>query len=157
MPCDLGREFRANYGGRFPHLSPLDSEVFAEFLKIKGMLIECIWCDVRVGKGETPPDNLPEPYRTQLILNSQKRIDAVIKFFNDPLLYICEVRPRAGPGSLGSALTVWYLFAQEDERPAKPCVITDKLAPDMRGTLLFHNVTILETGTPIRAGVQEES
>jgi hypothetical protein len=132
--------------GRFPHLSPEDAEIFKKFLKLHGEKVEGIWADVRVGKGQSAPDDVSESTKRLAILNSQKRIDIVLKWKAHNILWITEVRIRSGPGSLGSALTTWFLFKEEDPRPAIPAIITDIAAPDMKGAYKNFKVELIETG-----------
>lgn len=143
---ELGRAYTPEHMGRFSHLSPLDSEIFTKFLNVQGSKLEGIWADVRVGKGQSAPEGVSESTARMAILNSQKRIDIILKWKDTNILWIAEVRMRAGAGALGSALLTWYLFKQEDPRPAMPAIITDVTQPDMKEAIAHFKIELVETG-----------
>lgn len=143
---ELGRAYTPKHMGRFSHLSLEDSEIFKKFLTLHASKLEGIWADVRVGKGQSAPEGVSESTARAAILNSQKRIDIILKWKESNILWITEVRIRAGPGSLGSALTTWFLFKEDDPRPAVPAIITDIVQPDMKDAIAFFKCELVETG-----------
>lgn len=144
---DLGPKRSPLFRGKLQHISPQDRSIFLLFLEIYEPALEALFYDVRVGKGVEAPKNTSEKMAIMFKKNTQRRIDVVAKFIDNKFLYICEIRPNAGPGSVGNAITNFLLFSNEDPRPSKPAIITDILAQDMQLILNKLNIVLFETNS----------
>lgn len=142
---DLGTKRNTLYKGKPPHISALDKQILDVFLAIWILELDALYYDVRVGQGVPIPPETNENMARMFTMNTQRRIDLVFQLTTTDTLYIAEIRPNAGPGALGNALTNYALFTNEDTRPARPAIITDHLAQDMALVLQKFNIALFET------------
>jgi hypothetical protein len=123
--------FPAEILAKYPHMAPLDVPVWEKFLIQHGPEFTGFDYDVRVGKGITPAADLPEPYRSDAIMLSQKRIDVV--GYRPSGIWIIEVKPQASIAALGQVLTYTELFiaTRRHDLPVTPIVVCESIDTDM--------------------------
>lgn len=142
----MGEPFDPSWRGRYPQVSPRDRDILDRFLDFHESGIKTLWYNVYVGEGLLIEDPENPEISEGFQQSTQRRIDVVVEFLDQSELHIAEVRPYAGPGALGSALTTWYLFKEEDQRPSVPAIITDRLATDMKAVHENFLVRVFEVG-----------
>ncbi len=146
MVVDLGLTIAPQAPQRMRHVSSLDRPIMERFIYQYEDKIESLWYDVRVGKGVVAIDEKNEKLRKMYIGATQRRIDVIIKFLDQVELYLTEIRPHADPGSIGNALTTWFLFKREDPRPVIPCILTDHVGQDIQIVADNFNIKIFQVG-----------
>jgi hypothetical protein len=127
---------------KYPHMLPVEIELWDWFLATHPGLYEKYEYDVHVGKGvEIPPDT-PKNIAEMSKKLTQKRIDAV--GYKEGEIGIFEVKPYAGASALGQLLTYKALFIEE-RRPKemiKLYVVTDRLSWDMDRVFHYYRVDV---------------
>lgn len=146
MTIELGAKRVPSFRGKWPHVAPLDREILERFLDQREGDIEALYYNVYVGEGIIVETEVDRNLRIGFQKITQRRIDVVLKFYTDSMLYITEIRPHAEPGAVGNALVTWILFRNRDERPSRPAILTDELAQDMQETLEYFNIRLWEVG-----------
>jgi len=102
---------------KFPHMLPVEAELWDKFLSIRQPPFEKLEYDVHVGDAPERPPDLPEYLWGMFKSVNQKRIDVV---GHDPdVIYVIEVKPRAGLSALGQVLAYKFLYLR-DFKPTKP-------------------------------------
>jgi len=117
---------------RYPHMLPVEAEIWDKFLKIRQPPFESLEYDVHVGDVPPIPETLPEYLRGMFQSVYSKRIDVVA---HDPdVIYVIEVKPRAGLSALGQCLAYKYLY-ERDFKPDKPVqmrIVCEREEPNIR-------------------------
>lgn len=88
---------------KLPGMLPQETRIFEAWWKLYGYQYESAEFNVRVGTGIDPGPTVDDAARRGAILNSQYRIDAVLR--TGPLVDIVEVKYRASPLALGQLLS----------------------------------------------------
>lgn len=120
----------------------LDSEtaLVKRWLRDHGSNYQGFDFNVRVGRGNTPPANLPEPYRSQAIDASRRIVDVVA--YLPTAVDLHEVKGRADPCSVGQLRAYSWLWNRD--RPDMPVagwgVICALLDDDMAFVLASEGV-----------------
>jgi len=124
---------------RYPHMGPMESQIWHRFLAITNLRFTRINYDVRVGTGVLPKW-LEEEYKRKLKLYEQglisyaslRETEAIIKSITaltqlridvvaetEKEVWIFEVKPRAGRSALGQ-LESYYWWYVRQYKPVKP-------------------------------------
>ncbi len=124
---------------RYPHLGPIEVEIWEEFLRKTDLKFIKLEYDVRVGEPKVPKYYY-DRYRTLKKLAEVdpkykfelKVVEATIKCFEaltklridvvgetEDAIWIFEVKPRAGRSALGQLLAYAYWYERQ-YRPTKP-------------------------------------
>ncbi len=134
--------------GNFPHLSPLDREIWLRFLDQQASAWQTFAYDVAVGGQDAPPGITDEPIRRAWKYSTAKRIDAVGQRPEELSLF--EVRPDAQASAIGHLLTYLHLFREEnpDPRPVRLYLVTDYIADDVRRVATAQRIAVLTYPPP---------
>ena len=95
---------------RFPHMMPEDIPVWERWLTTHVNDWSSVQYDVHVGEGVTLPTDFGEPFLSNAMHLSQKRIDVVL-FYTDRVVII-EVKALAGWKSIGQMVGYPLLYAE---------------------------------------------
>ena len=128
---------------KYPHMAPQDVPIWTRFLASYGPRFTGIDYDVRVGKGITPPADLPEPYASDAILLTQKRIDAV--GYTPTAIWVIEVKPEASISALGQILTYTDLFraSRKPDHPVLSVIVCETIDADILPIFKRQGITLL--------------
>lgn len=119
----------------FPHLLPLDIEIWEAFLAERGDLYFRFEYDVRVGHGRDPGPSVGRDIQQMAIGLSQRRIDAVGFQMNQ--ITIIEITARADLKCLGQ-VTAYPVLYQEKFQPTdiiRTLIVAGELGCDLGSTL----------------------
>lgn len=132
---------------QFPHMMPEEIPVWENWLAAHDLTDSSIDYDVKVGTEIQDIEDMPEPYKSNCIMLSKKRIDAVIT--SPDRITIVEVKKCAGWSAIGQALGYTYLFQTEynPDLPVTPLIVTETLTPDVQA-ILDHYQIPYEIATP---------
>ncbi len=130
---------------RYPHMGPMEAQIWHKFLATTDLKIININYDVRVGTGAVPKDIMDEYQRRLELYNkglatldyvkeyesiiksitalTQLRIDVVAETPDE--IFIIEVKPRAGRSALGQleSYHFWYLKQFSPTKPVRLAVV----------------------------------
>ena len=128
---------------KYPGMRLADEVIWDEFIKKNPDSFLGCWYNVPLG------DPFPEEAaKEEAVQNggydvSQWRIDVVAK--TKDTWVVIELKPNAGPGSLGQALTYSKLLEKEWglTQPVIPVVITDSLSPILEQAAALLKVQVL--------------
>ena len=102
---------------KYPHMMPLDREVWERFLDQYASLFVGFAYDVHVGSGVNPDPEWSPSIRRDAHRLTQYRIDALGQATQG--LFVIEVKPRPAIGILGQVLGYMTLF-KADYKPPGP-------------------------------------
>lgn len=124
----------------FPAMLPAEVAVFRGWLKIHEAEYSRFDYNVRIGPGFDPGDTVPADVRSQAILNTQKRIDAVAWKGNTPT--IIEVKDRAGLSAIGQILGYEVLWRLDNPGGPPPSIllVARVLGVAVEPVLVAHNI-----------------
>jgi hypothetical protein len=127
---------------KYPHMLPYEAELWDRFLSIRRPPFLQLEYDVHVGDAPPPPETLPDYLVNMFKSVNMKRIDVVA---HDPdVIYVVEVKGRAGLSALGQVLAYKYLY-ERDFKPGKPVemrIVCERLEPNIDEIAKEHNVYI---------------
>lgn len=117
---------------KYPHFMPYHIGIWEKFISNNPGFFERVDYDIKVGTGMKLPPEAEEPYKSDLIELSKKRIDVI--GYKKNVIYIIEIKPRAGLQAIGQALGLQKLYDSEysGERKTYPCIISDSELADMK-------------------------
>lgn len=115
----------------YPHMMPEDLPVWRSFLKDGGIPAALYDYDIKVGTPISGLGDMPEPYRSNSEMLSQKRIDAVATTDNE--IWIIEVKDEASWSAIGQALGYRLLFVRDFQPalPVVPLIVARHFPPDV--------------------------
>jgi len=115
----------------YPHLLPLDIDLWERFLKANTNRFLAYEYDVRVGFGRDPGAETASNIRQMSIDLSQRRIDAI--GHTDADLTIIEITVSAGLRAIGQILAYPILFSTRNPTtlPVKILVVANEIQTDM--------------------------
>jgi hypothetical protein len=117
---------------KYPHMLPAESEIWDKFLSQRSPPFIALEYDVHVGDTPEPPPTLPDYLVGMFKSVYSKRIDVVA---HDPdVIYVIEVKPRAGLSALGQCIAYKYLY-ERDYKPVKPVqmrIVCEREEPNIR-------------------------
>lgn len=144
MPLPLLLEFvpfEKRY--KYPHMMPEDRAIWERFIDANPMAFEMCAYDVPVG-------SVPE-FDTTVNAESggnaeklyKKKIDVVA--FKGEVLFIIELKPKAGTGTIGQVKGYRTLFKRDynPKQILQAMIITDEMRPDMEFLAEEERVQIL--------------
>lgn len=127
---------------KYPHMLPVEAELWDKFLSQRRPPFINVEYDVHVGDAPEPPAGTPDYLLNMFKSVSQKRIDAVA---HDPdVVYVIEVKPRAGLSALGQVLAYKFLY-ERDYKPSKPVemrIVCERKEMNIDEVAATHNVHI---------------
>ena len=107
----------------FPHLLPLDRELWIDFLDLPANVYKDYQYDVKVGDGRDPGPDFPDHIRQMALNISRRRIDAI--GFTGTTPTIIEISTNAGLTQLGQLMAYPCLYkiqTPESPEPQRPLV-----------------------------------
>lgn len=134
-----------NYEKRYwyPHMKPYDRAIWERFIEANPDKFIKVAYDVCVGTGSPANPIVSEQTGGDVYKLYQRKIDVVA--FDDKATHIIELKPEAGPSSVGQVLFYKMLFV-EDFKPEfipRCVIITDKLLPGMARFAELYDVNII--------------
>lgn len=116
---------------KYPHMSPVDIEVWQHFLNVYPNLFHNLAYDVRVGTGIPPANKYQSALERDWKMLTQKRIDAAA--FHDDKIYIIELKGTATVSAPGQVLayTILYKHTFKPTRILQPVLIYHYASPDI--------------------------
>ncbi len=131
---------------KYPHMMPMDSEIWNRFLIFGKFLPDRVYYDVRVGRGVEPPEGSPEWLKKYAKINYTKRIDVIGSTIDR--WWIIECKPGASYWALGQVIFYSWAFKNEiaDDKEIIPVVITDVVDEDLRPLFDLAGVLVFEVG-----------
>jgi len=127
---------------KYPHMAPLDKEVWERFLAKYGKEYQRMYYDVKVGKGVEPdPEWMPSIQRDAKVL-SRFRIDVIAE--KTDTYEVIEVKPRPSMGIIGQIIGYTKLFIQDysPTKPVSPVVVCEQIADEIRELLIEQGATV---------------
>ena len=127
----------------YPHMNVRDVEIWERFIdKFVGAYNQ-VQYDFHIG--EAPPFNTlmdDDTDKNQDMLY-RLRIDAIGE--TDTEIDICEVKPNAGPSTIGQVKSYKTLYERDEEpkKPVRAVIITDKENPNMAYLCKQENVFLI--------------
>ena len=116
---------------KYPHMMPLDAEVWGKYLAEAGDTLSEVWYDVHVGQGMLGAG--VGSVRMQKVSQgvSRKRIDVVAAVAQG--FWVIEVKPWASMQAVGQVLCYTRLFMREYEvaGAVRPVIICDRADEDL--------------------------
>jgi len=117
---------------KYPHMLPFEAELWDRFLAQVSPPFVKLEYDVHVGDYPEPPPDLPEWLKNAYISVYRKRIDVVAH--RDDVIFVIEVKHRAGMSALGQVLAYKYLYIR-DFKPQKPVamrIVCEREEPNIK-------------------------
>jgi len=96
---------------KYPHMAPLDTVVWSEWLRQHGAQVSRVWYDVKVGAVPSLPPHSPAYVYDMAEGISTKRIDAIAEIEGE--LWVCEVKPFGNAAGMGQALLYGILLQEK--------------------------------------------
>ena len=120
---------------QFPHLLPLDIEIWEAFLEERDDLYFRFEYDVRVGAGRDPGQNFEPNIRQMAIDLSHRRIDAVGFQINQ--ITIIEITAKADLKCIGQVMAYPILYKEKFQPTEllRTLIVADELGTDLESTL----------------------
>ncbi len=117
---------------RYPHMFPLDIEIWERFLSHYSDDYSGFSYDVKVGTGVPVREGTPENYARMQEILSKYRIDAIGTRSSG--IDIIEVKPEAGTIAIGQVVTYTSLYRRDlsPTLPIRGVIVTNRELPDMR-------------------------
>ena len=133
---------------KYPHLLPIDCEVWDLWLRTHQYQYESFDYDVRVGEGRDPGPEFPDYIRQMAIANSQRRIDAIGYAGNRIDLF--EITHSAGLRAVGQCVTYPILYRQtyNPGLHTRMYLVAGRLHTDIEVVLRSLPIRFVVTGLP---------
>lgn len=96
---------------RYPHMSPMDNQVWNRYIRENPQAFTEVWYDVRVGTAMVIPRGGPDFLKVVADGVSRKRIDVVGRLGG--IYWIVEIKPLGMMKGLGQLITYRDLFIKE--------------------------------------------
>lgn len=120
-------EKRASY----PHMSFRDKELWDKFVEKYPDAYNTCQYDFHLGDGPNfnTLDDDGEDFNQDMLY----RVRADVIAFSDNQIDIIEVKPNAGPSTIGQVMSYWKLYMRDEEPKQKVglVIVTDKENPNM--------------------------
>lgn len=128
---------------KYPHMDQQDIKVWERFIEKYPDYYDSVDYDVRVGEGREYPMAEEGPYKEDMKLLTQLRIDAV--GYKGDEIHIIEVKPRLSFTALGQTITYTNLYAKTYPVSNRliPVVVAEEEVPDVRKTADDMGITVL--------------
>jgi len=146
--ADLGRGQEPIVMPSYPHMMPLDADVWTRFLSDGGSLFSKVWYDVHVGKGIVGPIGVSSNTFAISQAVGRKRIDVVASVAGG--YWIVEVKPRGSMQAVGQVLCYTKLFLEEYtvSGEVRGVIICDQADPDLLSAYDDFGVGVILAGGP---------
>jgi len=124
----------------YPHLLPVDAEVWQQFLLNPPIRFDRFDYDVRIGLGVDPGDKYPPNYRKMCLDLSRMRIDAI--GYTSTSIYIIEITRHAGLKALGqlTAYPTLYRKSYPTTQIVIPYLVCLDFTTDMQAVFDTHGL-----------------
>jgi hypothetical protein len=124
----------------YPHLLPVDIEVWERWLTKNGADFLSFDYDVRVGDGRDPGESYSPNIRQMGIDLSQRRIDAV--GHQPGQITIIEITRSAGLKTIGQTMAYPVLYRRKFnyDGPLQSIIVCESVQDDMTAVLNAHNI-----------------
>lgn len=96
---------------RYPHMGPLEIEIWTAFLERHRTYYQAFEYDVKVGEGQSIDPEWPQWLQRQVSILSKRRIDAV--GYAPGERWILEVKPDLGASVIGQLLLYKRLYIEK--------------------------------------------
>jgi len=124
----------------YPHMFPLDIEIWERFLDKHGSIYTGFDYDVKVGLGAPPLPDMSENFARMQDTLSKFRIDVV--GYDSSFIYIIEVKPEASTVAIGQIVSYLNLYERDfsPTLPLRGVIVTDRELPDIRYLTSEYNI-----------------
>lgn len=135
----IGR-FGYKFLGKFPHLSKAETLIWNRFIEKYPDFCDRVDYDVIVGSGPRPSKDLSQEWENNAHYLGSYKIDVV--GYKDDIIYIFELKQRAGPSAIGQLFTYMLLYQEQmaKGKEVEPVLITNQERPDMRKICNEHDI-----------------
>ncbi len=129
---------------KYPHMFPLDIEVWERFLDKYDSLYNTFVYDARVGKKTWVFPHWKKEYKKDARVLSQLRIDVL--GFRENTIDVIEVKPRFSSSTIGQLLTYHELFKKdfETKRPVRAVVVAGDIDPNLQPMLEKFKIAYIQ-------------
>lgn len=136
---------------KFPHLLPVDAQLWQQFLQQYGGSYSMFEYDVRVGQGRDPGAAYPGNIRYDAIVLSQRRIDVI--GYQAKSITLFEVTASAGLTALGQLIAYPHLYIEtfSPDRAVQPHLVTYAFQPDIEKLFVAQAIpyTVIKPTQPL--------
>jgi len=125
------QQYLPTWRGDYPHMFPLDKEVWNKFLAKYGNLYKGFQYDVTCGMTSEPEPHWTEPTIKDAQILSKLRIDVVGE--SQDFIDIIEVKPRGNMSAIGQLLTYrqHYTADYEPQKPVRMVLVCSDIDPNI--------------------------
>ena len=137
------KRFSNNKLTRYPHMSAEEGIIWGRFLTTYGKDYKRFDYDLRIGKGLTPEEDLPQIYKQDYADLTKKRVDAV--GYNNHDATIFEVKQRATITAIGQILAYTDLFKQSYQQYSvkEKIIVCERVLPEDRQQIEKQGIILL--------------
>ena len=127
----------------FPHLLPLDRELWIDFLDLPANVYKDYQYDVKVGDGRDPGPDFPDHIRQMALNISRRRIDAI--GFTGTTPTIIEISTNAGLTQLGQLMAYPCLYKIQIPESPEPqrLLVAREIETDIEPVLRNQRIPFL--------------
>ncbi len=127
----------------FPHLLPLDRELWIDFLDLPANVYDNYQYDVKVGNGRDPGPDFPDHIRQMALNISRRRIDAI--GFTGTTPTIIEISTNAGLTQLGQlmAYPCLYKIQTPDSPEPQRLLVAREIETDIKPVLKDQKIAFI--------------
>jgi hypothetical protein len=127
---------------KLPGMLPQETRIFEAWWRANGSQYDSATFNVRVGAGVDPGPGFDNAARRGAILNSQYRIDALVR--KGSRAEIVEVKYRAHPVAIGQLLTYKVLWMAANTAEQEPLLrmVVNQLSADMMAVAASYGITV---------------
>ena len=128
---------------KYPHMKPADVLIWEKFIDKYPFAYESVQYDFSVG--DPPPFNPLMPDGEDLNQDALYRLKIDVIGHSGNAVDIIELKPKAGPSSLGQVRSYRHLYIRDEEPEEEPqaVVITDTLMPNMEYMAKAESVKLI--------------
>ncbi len=129
---------------KYPHMYPLDVEVWERFLDKYRKLYDSFVYDCKVGKKTKIFPHWEPNYKRNAEELSQLRIDVL--GFRDNTVDVIEVKPRFTSSAIGQVLTYCHCLKKDYQvkKPIRPVVVAGEIDPNLQSLLEDFKIVYLQ-------------
>lgn len=130
----------------YPHMKPLDTHLWEEFIGKYPDFLDSVDYDVLVGEGMVFGDPATDQYARSFQMLTQKKIDAV--GYKGSKVYIIEIKPNAGPTPLGQLFSYTQLWKKQhpEETNVAMLIITNEPQSDFEDIYSENGIELIKLG-----------
>src|SRR5579863_8388373 len=130
------RIYSPKWRGRYPHLMPLDIQIWDRFLDAYGKDFLGFQYDILLGQGAVPLPNMSDEDKLMLFALTVKRADVLA--IQSDMLWLIEIKPRLGMSCVGQLVSYKYLWEEQfgNNPPIMPTWVGEQDENDLHRVLL---------------------